>query len=289
MCRALWIIMFPGLLCTRLVAGDAVRLTQDGAPKRDAVFLNSEGTELLYVLLEKPTQLRIMKLSLGDGQSVPLHPSESRSEFEPAVSPSGDQIAFVQNRGNLSLALVIQDRAQKQTGEVPPGPGFSGMHSPAFSPDGSAIYFSYPEDGRQQIYSVNAEGKDRRLRIDSPGVNNWPCVSPDGRTLVFSSSRDHDYELYTANVDGSDPRRLTNSPRQDLRPRYSPDGTRIAFTSNRDGNYEIYIMDQLGGSLTRVTNDPELDDFPIWSPDGRSLVIVSERQGRFDLYRVSLP
>lgn len=270
-------------------AADPIRLTHDGHSKRDPVFLNLGGTELLYVVLEKPNQLRLMKLSLADLASTQLHPSETRSEFEPAVSADGSHIAFVQNRGNLSLAMVVHDQTQKQVGEVPPGAGFSGMHSPTFSPDGSTIFFSYPEDGRQQIYSVNLQGQDRKTVIDSPGVNNWPAISPDGRSLIFSSTRDDDYEIYTANTDGTNPRRLTNNPTQDLRPRFSPDGSRIAFTSNRDGNYEIYLMAADGGRVTRVTNNPELDDFAIWAPDGKSLIIVSERQGKCDLYRVSVP
>ncbi len=124
----------------------------------------------------------------------------------------------MQNRGNLSLALVIEDLAQTQVGEVLPGGRFSGMHSPAFTPDKSRVFFRYPEEARQQIYSVNLKGEDRRTVIDSEGVNNWPRISPDGRQLVFSSSRDNVYEIYMADINGSNPRRLTNSPRQEPRP-----------------------------------------------------------------------
>ena len=282
---------FLVVLCIALTdssGAEPLRLTTDGRAKRDPVFLNPAGTELLYVVLEKPNQLRIMKLSLADGTVTPLHPSETRSEFEPAVSATGSHIAFVQNRGNLSLALVIQDQSLTQVGEVPPGGGFSGMHSPTFLPDNSRVLLSYPEEGRQQIYSYDLKGGDRQMVIDSEGVNNWPNVSQDGRKLIFSSSRDNDYEIYIADISGANPRRLTNSPKQDLRPRFSPDGTRIAFTSNRDGNYEIYIMQSDGNGLVRLTDNPEQDDFPVWDPAGNSLIIVSERSGRFDLYRIAV-
>lgn len=272
--------------CSIARAADPLRLTTDGHVKRDPVFLSAEGTELLYVVLDKPNQLRLMKLSIADQSISPLHPAETRSEFEPAVSASGSRVAFVQNRGNLSLAMVIEDLTKTQIGEVPPGGGFSGMHSPAFMPDESRVFFSYPEDGRQQIFSVNLKGEDRRTVVDSEGVNNWPRVSPDGRQLVFSSSRDNDYEIYLADIDGSKPRRLTTSPGQDLRPRFSPDGSRIAFTSNRDGNYEIYVMKLDGGGLLRLTHHAEQDDFPVWDPSGSSLIVVSERDGKSDLYRI---
>ncbi len=270
-------------------AAEPVRLTSDGHVKRDPVFFNAEETELLYVLLEKPAQLRLMKLSLANEIVTPLHPTETRSEFEPALSVNGRYLTYVQNRGNLSLALVIEDTVENRTSEVPPGGGFSGIRSPTFAPDHLRILFSYPEEGRQQIYSVDLLGKNRQTVIDSEGVNNWPHFSPDGRQFVFSSSRDDDYEIYVAQSNGSNPRRLTNSPGQDIRPRFSPDGSRIAFTSNRDGNYEVYVMQSDGSQLVRVTNHPEQDDYPIWYPTGKSLLMISERSGSFDFYRTEVP
>ncbi len=272
-----------------VLADEPVRLTADGQLKRDPVFLNPQGTELLYVLLDKPNRLRLMKLSLGGGQSTPLHPDETRSEFEPAVSADGRYLAYVQNRGNLSLALVVQDLIDNKTAELPPGGGFSGMHSPTFARDNSRVCFSYPEERRQSIFSVDLDCKNRRTVVDSVGVNNWPHFSPDGKRLVFSSTREDDYELYVSDADGSNARRLTDSPRQDIRPKFSPDGRRIAFTSNRDGNYEIYVMTADGSGVTRVTEHPEQDDYATWQPDGQRLIVVSERNGRFDLYSISLP
>ena len=272
-----------------VVANEPIRLTTDGRMKRDPVFLNPQGTELLYVLLDRPNRLRLMKLTLSSGLSAPLHPDETRSEFEPAVSADGRYLAFVQNRGNLSLALVVQDLVDNKTTELPPGGGFSGMHSPTFARDNSRVCFSYPEERRQSIFSVDLDCKNRRTIVDSVGVNNWPHFSPDGRRLVFSSTRDDDYELYVSDADGSNVRRLTDSPMQDIRSKFSPDGRRIAFTSNRDGNYEIYVMTADGGGLTRVTDHPEQDDYATWQPDGQRLIVVSERNGQSDLYSISLP
>jgi Tol biopolymer transport system component len=282
-------LAFAVILWTEANAAPPTRLTTDGRLKRDPVFLDERGNDLLFVVLERPSQLRLMKLSVADRSMVALHPSETRSEFEPAVSADGRFVAFVQNRGNLSLALVIQDLKGDQSAEVPPGGGFSGMHSPTFAPDNSRILFSYPEDARQQIFSVDMQGKNRRKVIDSIGINNWPSASPDGQWIAFSSSRDNDYEIYVARNDGSSVRRLTTSPKQDLRPRFSPDGHRIAFTSNRDGNYEIYVMNADGSGLVRVTDHPEQDDYPVWHPDGSRLGVVSERSGQIDLYLVDVP
>ena len=284
-----FLVLFVWTGLPLLPADEPLRLTMDGHAKRDPVFLNSQGSELLYVLLEKPNQLRLMKLALSEQTTVPLHPAETRSEFEPAVSANGRYLSFVQNRGNLSLALVIVDTVENLTSEVPPGGGFSGPRSPTFAPDHSQVLFSYPEEGRQQIYSVDLQGKNRKTVIDSDGVNNWPHFSRDGKSFVFSSSRDNDYEIYLAEADGTNVRRLTSSPGQDLRPRFSPDGSRISFTSNRDGNYEIYLMQSDGSHAVRVTNNPEQDDYAIWRPDGQRLIHLSERNGSVDFYQIDVP
>lgn len=272
-----------------LHAAEPIRLTTDGRVKRDPVFSKPEGSELLFAVLDQPKQLRLMRLTLASGKVEAVHPDETRSEFEPAVSRDGRYLAFVQNRGNLSLALVIKDLMANTQVEVPPGGGFSGMHSPAIAPDNSRVLYSYPEDGRQHLFVAGIDAKQPRRLVDSSGVNNWPSFSPDGQQVVFSSTRDGDYELYVMKSDGTDVRRLTDSPKQDIRPRWSPDGRRIAFTSNRDGNYEIYWIAPDGSGLSRVTNHPEQDDYAAWSPNGRRLVFVAERDGHQDLVSVEVP
>jgi Tol biopolymer transport system component len=265
------------------------RLTTDGRVKSSPVFADRAGTEIIYVLQDRAVQFRLMRLKLADQSVAPIHPEQTKTEFEPAVSLDGNLLAYVQSRGNMSLALMIHDARTGKDVEVPPGAGFSGPRSPVISPDGTRVLFSYPDQGRQQILSVNLEAREQKTVIDSDGVNNWPDFSPDGRRIVFASTRDDDFEIYTAAADGSDVRRLTNSPRQDIRPRFSLDGSRIAFMSNRDGNYEIYVMQADGSDVRRVTNNPESDDYPAWHPDGKRLVIVSERDGRHDLYLVDVP
>jgi Tol biopolymer transport system component len=265
------------------------RLTNDGRIMSSPVFVDRSGEELVFVVQERAVQTRLMRLRLKDGTVEPLHPNQTRTEFEPACSSDGRYLAFVQSRGNLSLALVIRDTMTGKEAEDPPAAGFAGYRSPAFAPTGGRLLFSFAEEARQKIFSVNLDGGERRTVIDSAGIANWPSFSPDGKRLAFSSTRDGNYEIYVANADGGDVRRLTTDPRQDIRPSFSPDGKRIAFTSNRDGNYEIYVINADGTGLQRLTNNPERDDYAAWHPDGKRLVIVSERQGKHDLYLIDVP
>lgn len=275
------------LLAQGTNAAEPRRLTRDGRLKFSPVFAN-EGREIVYVELENPTLYRLKRLSLDDLSTEVLHADAKTSEFEPAYSADGKTFAFLQTIDVLRVSLIVRDRKGKTLGEVPPPPGFSGMRSPAISPDGQFVIYSIADKGRQQLFRVRADGTERQTMTDSQGINNWPAYSHSGESVAFGSSRDGDFEIYRMPADGGDAIRLTNSPGQDIRPRFSPDGTRIAFTSHRDGNAEIYTINVDGTSPQRITESLERDDYPEWHPDGRHLAIVGERGGRHDLYLLEL-
>src|SRR5262245_15850422 len=264
------------------------QITRDGRLKFSPVAIGLKD-EILYCELADPTLYRITRLSLTDGTTRPLNPQAQTSEFDPAVSADGGGIAYLKTIGPLRVNLVIEDAAGAKLGEVAPGEGFSGMRSPAFSPDHSLVAYSFGERGRQQLFIVRSDGTGKKPLTDSGGINNWPAFSIDGREIVFASSRDGDFEIYRMTADGGDVRRLTDSPGQDIRPRFSPDGKRIAFTSHRDGNANVYIMNADGSAVTRVTDSSDRDDYPDWMPDGRRLVYVAEHDGRHDLFLVDAP
>lgn len=264
------------------------QLTFDGKWKADPVVLPN-GQEIVYTLQETPTLLSLWRLKLSTLQSERLHPDATTNEFEIAFSPDARYAAFVQNRANLNLKLVIRDYQEKRDYVYDPGGGFAGMRSPAISPDLSRVLFSIPTATGQQIAYVTLQGQNRQFLTNTAGINNWPRFSPDGKRLVFASSRDGDFEIYLMDANGENVRRLTHSPGMDIRPVWSPDGQRIAFTSNRDGDYEIYVMNADGSNLRRITHNPGRDDYPWWFPDSQHLVMVSERAGRYDLYRIAVP
>jgi TolB protein len=245
------------------------------------------GEEVVFTVLESPTQWSLMQLKIADGTVERLHPQATTSEFEPAFTPDGSLYCFVQNRANLNLKLVIRDTKQNKDSIYDPGGGFAGMRSPTIAPDGSRIVFSLADATGQQVFVVDAQGRNR-VNLTKASLNNWPAFSPDGKQIAFGSSRDGHFEIYVMDSDGGNVRRLTKSNALNMRPAWSPDGKRIAFTSNRDGKYEIYVMDADGGTVRQITRNAERDDYASWHPDGKRLVIVCERAGRSDLFSVEV-
>jgi TolB protein len=264
----------------------AVRLTTDGRLKADPVFVRG-GEEVVFTVLESPTQWSLMRLKVADGTVERLHPEATTSEFEPAFTPDGSLYCFVQNRANLNLKLVIRDTKQNKDSIYDPGGGFAGMRSPTIAPDGSRIVFSLADATGQQLFAVDAQGRNR-VNLTKTSLNNWPSFSPDGKHIVFGSSRDGHFEIYVMDADGGNVRRLSKMNALCMRPAWSPNGKGIAFTSNRDHTYAIHLVGTDDADECRFIHSTERQDYPSWHPDGKHLVWVGERDGRSDLYLIEI-
>lgn len=135
------------------------------------------------------------------------------------------------------------------------------------------IAFNSDRTGNDEIYTMDASGKDVRQLTDNTSNDTFPNWSPDGTRIVFVSDRDGNREIYVMNSDGTDQTRLTNHPATDTRADWSPDGSRIIFVSARDGDREIYTMDPDGTHLSpQLTTNTDLDNVPQFSPDGTKIL-----------------
>ncbi|MBK7969817.1 MAG: PD40 domain-containing protein [Bacteroidetes bacterium] len=68
----------------------------------------------------------------------------------------------------------------------------------SWSPDGKNILFYTNRDGNDEIYIMDADGKNQ-LNISNHASNDYlPSWSPDGKQIVFTSDRDHKTEKFTS-------------------------------------------------------------------------------------------
>lgn len=155
---------------------------------------------------------------------------------------------------------------------------------PAWSRDGSLIYFVSEREGNREVYVMEADGSDPQNLTRHPAPDSNPSISPEGTRLAFASRRDGNWEIYQSNADGSQPARMTFHEAFDYSPKWSPDGRQIAFVSDRDGDLEIFVMNADGARILQLTQNEATDTSPSWSPDGRQIAFQSYRDGNMEIY-----
>ena len=196
--------------------------------------------------------------------------TDPASDFDPAWSPGGAQIAFTSERfGYNEILTVASDGGlfHRLTDND------SLDANPAWSPDGRQIAFSTDRSERwtTDIYVMNANGSDARRLLALPTNDFAPDWSPDGRRIAFASSGSDTGQLVVIDVATGELTRLLDDSGFDSTPDWSPDGTTLALVSFREGNYELYTLrpDCVGTAvdcLRRLTFTPPLEGSPAWRP-----------------------
>ena len=157
--------------------------------------------------------------------------------------------------------------------------GFAAHHKPQ-------IAFTSTRDGIQEIYVMDADGKNQRRLTHHPASGYQPSWSPDGKKIAFTSRRNGgNIQIFVMDSDGQNPIRLTNEV-WDQDPDWSPDGQKIAFTGYRNvglrgeaWNQDIYVMDADGKNRKRLTRIAGSNSDPSWSPDGQRIAFVNSGWG----------
>jgi eukaryotic-like serine/threonine-protein kinase len=172
--------------------------------------------------------------------------------------------------------------------------------SPAFSPDGQSVAFTWSEklDGIRQIYVKRLNGAEPVKVTNSQNNGNiGPLVwSPDGMRLAFERAQGRSGAIYSIASAGGDEKKIVDlsiaagSSAID----WSPDGAWLAFSdampTSRD-HLAVYLFNMRTGEKRKLTSPPAEgwgDWDPKFSPDGSR--VAFKRVTNFwndDLYLVS--
>jgi Tol biopolymer transport system component/DNA-binding winged helix-turn-helix (wHTH) protein len=209
------------------------------------------------------------------------------SEYSPAFSPDGSQVAFAWDGGrsdgtgrfDLYVKVIGSERVEQLTHHP------ATWIVPAWSPDGRNIAFARQDDGASGIFMVSARGGPERKLADATFCKLSLTISlswsPDGSELLYAGMDG----MHFLNPGNGETRSLTKPPQCSAAysPTFSPDGQWIAFSCFLDGSYDIHVLPAKGGTskaLARVQQVP----FPLaWSADSKRIV-YSEN---WDLFEVS--
>jgi Tol biopolymer transport system component/predicted Ser/Thr protein kinase len=233
-------------------------------------------------------------------QAIPLTSYEG-IEREPALSPGGDQVAFVWNGAgdgfNHIYLKLIGGGDPLQLTKTP-----ANDYSPAWSPDGREIAFLREVEGGHEVLSIPAlGGPERRLTTSTAsGLSEMGAVgleldwSPDGQllALVDTDSPTEHGAIFLLSKETGEKRRLTSPPDGfliDSNPAFSPDGRTLAFVRRTAvGESDLYIQDLNESQPRQITLLGALFLYDMdWTADGKALVFSHGELGRTRLWRVS--
>ena len=154
--------------------------------------------------------------------------------------------------------------------------------SPALSPDGQSIAFTWTEklDRPKQIYvkQLNDSEPVKLTDSESEGRIGSLVWSPDGSRIAFKREYRHSGSIFAIPSSGGHEKKLLDveNPHSGLAIDWSPDGAQLAFSEKMPGldHVAIYLFNIGTGEKRKLTSPPVEDtgDYdPKFSPDGRTV------------------
>jgi Tol biopolymer transport system component/DNA-binding winged helix-turn-helix (wHTH) protein len=233
---------------------------------------------------------------------VPFTSFPGREDM-PALSPDGNQIAFVwAGEDGRNVDIYVKSVNGERPLRITTDPSYD--IRPAWSPDGQKIgfirYDHHSERHNAMVVSALGNGSERMLfSLSNYSANlTW---SPDGKFIATSESspgtKATSIVLYSFETGVL--QKLTSPPGyygSDSMPIFSPDGRFVAFVrENTPITGDIYVVPVTGGEPRRITFDNARHVFRdfvngglAWTTDGTELVFASTRGGTVSLWRVAV-
>ena len=139
----------------------------------------------------------------------------------PSWNPkTGQQVAFVSDRGGIPQLYVMNSDGSSQTKVDLPDMGY--MIDPAWSPNGQLLAFSWRRpNGNYDLYIMEIVTHQLVELTRDAGRNERPSWAPDGRHIVFESTRTGTRQIWSILADGTGARQLTKQG-QNESPNWSP-------------------------------------------------------------------
>ena len=180
--------------------GPARKLVQGGSPvwvddARLVISVERDDTTRLAVADSADAWPRRLATEHGDLD-------DRGDEGEPAVSPDRTQVAYTFTpRGDLNRSEIrVADLA---TGAVRALTGTPRMHdhSPAWSPDGSAIAYTSERSGFNELHVVGRDGAGDRQLTAAAADHSEAEWHPDGSRLVAVRGRSNRFDLVSVDAE----------------------------------------------------------------------------------------
>jgi Tol biopolymer transport system component len=235
----------------------------------------------------------------------------------PAISPQGDQVAYITTKGALFDVYLVNTDDGKITGKLIEGQNSTEFESLriltpglSWSPDGRQIAVAVKNGPTDAIALVDVETR-RTVSYRIPDIDQVVSVawSPKGDAIAFEGSRDHQSDIYVLNLTTLETVNYTNDLFSDHEPAWSPDGSALIFHSDRGaytelgnhhaenfsmaehdyGQFDLYLFRLGSAGLERLTFDEIWDERNArFGSDPGKVMFISDRNGINNLYEKDL-
>ncbi|MBM3745353.1 MAG: hypothetical protein FJW34_06115 [Acidobacteria bacterium] len=218
-------------------------------------------------------------------------------ESQPALSPDGQQVAFVwtgENGANPDIYVKAVGAANQLRLTTDPATD----HSPAWSPSGVQIAFLRNSPGGAAVWLTTPFGGAERRLCQLPGSARGLSWSPDGKLLAYSgadSPQDRQV-IHLLPLDTCVPLKITTPAAEfagDTDPVYSPDDRSLAFARQSVTTPgEVFVL-PLGpdgrpkGQPRRLIAAGQFLSGLAWIRGGDALLFSAYREGSQALWKVS--
>ena len=221
----------------------------------------------------------ISALLLVFAQLAAATPSRDSAESSagarnPAYAPDGRLALSI--RGNIWVRSGPVGRPVWT--QVTSGPAWD--RQPAWTADGTAIFYTSDASGNGDIYrvAVSTSGGGTPERITtSLDPESEPSIASDG-TLLFVRGTGKQTKIWQRTSAGVERRFTRGENGAERSPAWSPDGQRVAYSAGREDRTRLRVKYVVGDSDRVVVEDRDAEH-PAWSPTG-DRITFSTRNGR---------
>ncbi len=231
---------------------------------------------------------KIMIVPVDGGTPRPL-------EIGPAVHCNGSH-GFSPDGKWLAISCGMPDKPESRVYIVPASGGTPRLvteHANSYwhgwSPDGKTIFFTRPNNGSLNIYSISVDGGEERALTSGNGISDDPDCSPDGRFVYFHSDRSSSMQIWRMQPDGSNPEQVTFDDLMNRTPHVSPDGmsmVMLSYSKDVTGrlvnkNVALRVMSLKDGKtweIAQIVGGTGTINVPSWAPDSTRLAFVSYQE-----------